>query len=211
MLRSRPFIVEALTAAGLIAAPFVLPHLGFTPTTIDRILVWGLFGIGFDILFGFTGLLSFGQSAFFGTGGGLPAHGSELPVCDGRGSDRHGLGQRDRLRRGADRAQTHRHLFRHDHRGDRRGVLLRRIQSAVGLYGRRKRIARRADPLDLPRLHHDSFRIAVVALRFSRILVPRRHHHCAAHRAFAGRRRAARHPRQSSAGGRRRPQSMPTS
>jgi branched-chain amino acid transport system permease protein len=74
MLRSRPFIVEALTAAGLIAAPFVLPHLGFTPTTIDRILVWGLFGIGFDIMFGFTGLLSFGQSAFFGTGGMMAAY-----------------------------------------------------------------------------------------------------------------------------------------
>ena len=47
----------------------MLPHLGFSPTTINRILVWGLFGIGFDILFGYTGLLSFGQSAFYGTGG----------------------------------------------------------------------------------------------------------------------------------------------
>jgi branched-chain amino acid transport system ATP-binding protein/branched-chain amino acid transport system permease protein len=74
MLRQRPFLVEMLTAAGLIAAPFVLPYLGFTPTTINRILVWGLFGIGFDILFGFTGLLSFGQSAFFGTGGMVAAY-----------------------------------------------------------------------------------------------------------------------------------------
>ena len=74
MLRQRPFLVEVLTAAGLIAAPFVLPHLGFTPTTINRILVWGMFGIGFDILFGFTGLLSFGQSAFFGTGGMVAAY-----------------------------------------------------------------------------------------------------------------------------------------
>jgi branched-chain amino acid transport system permease protein len=74
MLRKRPFLVEALTAAGLIAAPFILPYLGFTPTTINRILVWGLFGIGFDILFGFTGLLSFGQSAFFGTGGMVAAY-----------------------------------------------------------------------------------------------------------------------------------------
>jgi branched-chain amino acid transport system permease protein len=74
MLRQRPFLVEVLTAAGLIAAPFVLPYLGFTPTTINRILVWGLFGIGFDILFGFTGLLSFGQSAFFGTGGMVAAY-----------------------------------------------------------------------------------------------------------------------------------------
>ncbi len=74
MLKQRPFLVELLTAAGLIAAPFVLPSLGFTPTTINRILVWGLFGVGFDILFGFTGLLSFGQSAFFGTGGMVAAY-----------------------------------------------------------------------------------------------------------------------------------------
>src|SRR5262245_30849675 len=74
MLRQRPFFVAILTAVGLIAAPFILPYLGFTPTTINRILVWGLFGIGFDILFGFTGLLSFGQSAFFGTGGMVAAY-----------------------------------------------------------------------------------------------------------------------------------------
>src|SRR5499427_3210709 len=74
MLRQRPLLIEVLTAIGLIAAPFVLPYLGFTPTTMNRILVWGLFGIGFDILFGFTGLLSFGQSAFFGTGGMVAAY-----------------------------------------------------------------------------------------------------------------------------------------
>jgi branched-chain amino acid transport system permease protein len=74
MLRQRPFLVEILTAGALIAAPFLLPYLGFTPTTINRILVWGVFGIGFDILFGFTGLLSFGQSAFFGTGGMVAAY-----------------------------------------------------------------------------------------------------------------------------------------
>jgi branched-chain amino acid transport system permease protein len=74
MLKKLPFIVELLTALCLIAVPFVLPHLGFTPTTINRILVWGVFGLGFDILFGFTGLLSFGQSAFFGTGGMVAAY-----------------------------------------------------------------------------------------------------------------------------------------
>jgi branched-chain amino acid transport system ATP-binding protein/branched-chain amino acid transport system permease protein len=74
MLRQRFFMIEVLTAIGLIAAPFLLPHLGFSPTTINRILVWGLFGIGFDILFGFTGLLSFGQSALFGTGGFVAAY-----------------------------------------------------------------------------------------------------------------------------------------
>ena len=74
MLKQRPFVVEALTAAGLILAPFVLPYLGFAPATINRILIWGLFGLGFDILFGITGLLSFGQSAFFGTGGMVAAY-----------------------------------------------------------------------------------------------------------------------------------------
>jgi branched-chain amino acid transport system permease protein len=74
MRKQRPFLVEALTAAALIAAPFVLPYLGFTPNTINRILIWGLFGLGFDILFGYTGLLSFGQSAFFGTGGMFAAY-----------------------------------------------------------------------------------------------------------------------------------------
>jgi branched-chain amino acid transport system permease protein len=74
MRKQRYFMVETLTAAGLIAAPFVLPNLGFSPTTINRILVWGLFGIGFDILFGFTGLLSFGQSALYGTGGFVAAY-----------------------------------------------------------------------------------------------------------------------------------------
>ena len=74
MLKQRPFLVEGLTALGLILAPFILPYLGFAPTTISRILVWGLFGLGFDILFGYTGLLSFGQSAFFGTGGMFAAY-----------------------------------------------------------------------------------------------------------------------------------------
>ena len=74
MFRKRPFLVETLTAAVLIAVPFVLPHLNAAPNTVNRILVWGLFGIGFDILFGYTGLLSFGQSAFYGTGGFIAAY-----------------------------------------------------------------------------------------------------------------------------------------
>ena len=67
-------MIETLTAISLIVAPFVLPYLGFAPNTVNRILVWGLFGLGFDILFGFTGLLSFGQSAFYGTGGFVAAY-----------------------------------------------------------------------------------------------------------------------------------------
>ncbi len=74
MTRTRPFVGEAFTIVALIAAPFVLPHLGFSLTTINRVLIWGLFGLGFDLLFGYAGLLSFGQSAFFGTGGMFAAY-----------------------------------------------------------------------------------------------------------------------------------------
>ncbi|HUV99787.1 MAG TPA: branched-chain amino acid ABC transporter ATP-binding protein/permease [Gallionella sp.] len=70
----RRYLIETLTAICLIAAPFVLPHFDAAPNTVNRILVWGLFGIGFDILFGYTGLLSFGQSAFYGTGGFVAAY-----------------------------------------------------------------------------------------------------------------------------------------
>jgi branched-chain amino acid transport system permease protein len=65
---------ELAAAVGLLAAPWLLPLIGFAPDTVNRVVVWGLFGIGFDLLFGYTGLLSFGQSAFFGTGGFIAAY-----------------------------------------------------------------------------------------------------------------------------------------
>lgn len=67
--RKRRWLPELCIAIILLVAPLVLPWIGFNSDTLSRILVWGLFGIGFDLLFGFTGLLSFGQSAFFGLGG----------------------------------------------------------------------------------------------------------------------------------------------
>jgi branched-chain amino acid transport system permease protein len=74
MLGHRRFVIEGLTAIGLIVARLLLPHLHVSPETANQILVWGLFGIGFDILFGYTGLLSFGQAAFYGTGGFVAAY-----------------------------------------------------------------------------------------------------------------------------------------
>jgi branched-chain amino acid transport system permease protein len=70
----RTLVPEAATALALLVAPYVLPPIGFAPDTMNRILVFGFFGIGFDILFGYAGLLSFGQSAFFGTGGFVAAY-----------------------------------------------------------------------------------------------------------------------------------------
>jgi branched-chain amino acid transport system permease protein len=72
--RVRALAPEAFTAVGLALAPFRLPQIGFVPDTMSRILVFGLFGVGFDLLFGYAGLLSFGQSAFFGTGGFVAAY-----------------------------------------------------------------------------------------------------------------------------------------
>ena len=56
-------------AAFLVAFPYAIPYLGGTLDVANRILDWGLLGLGFDLLFGFTGLLSFGQAAFYGAGG----------------------------------------------------------------------------------------------------------------------------------------------
>ena len=65
---------ELLVLAALLVAPFLLPYIGFSPELMTRILIWGLFGIGFDLLFGYTGLLSFGQAAFYGSGGFVTAY-----------------------------------------------------------------------------------------------------------------------------------------
>src|SRR5947209_9525293 len=68
------WLPELAAVSGLILFPFVFPLIGGTYDMMDRILIWGLFGFGFDILFGFTGLLSFGQAAFYGVGGFTAAY-----------------------------------------------------------------------------------------------------------------------------------------
>lgn len=52
--------------ATLLIAPAVLPS--YYRIVLAEILVWGLFGMAFDLLFGYTGMLSFGQALFFGAG-----------------------------------------------------------------------------------------------------------------------------------------------
>jgi branched-chain amino acid transport system permease protein len=65
---------ELVVGICLLLAPYALPYLGMSADLLTRILIWGLFGLGFDLLFGYTGLLSFGQSAFYGTGGFVAAY-----------------------------------------------------------------------------------------------------------------------------------------
>src|SRR5499425_3664388 len=44
--------------------PFVVPYKALA----TQVLVYGLFALGFNLLYGYTGLLSFGHAAFFGLG-----------------------------------------------------------------------------------------------------------------------------------------------
>ena len=50
----------------LIVAPLVLPE--FWRRFATEILIWGLLAMSSDILIGYTGMVSFGHSAFFGLG-----------------------------------------------------------------------------------------------------------------------------------------------
>jgi branched-chain amino acid transport system permease protein len=52
--------------AALAVAPLVLP--AFWQRFVTEILIWGLLAMSSDILIGYTGMVSFGHSAFFGLG-----------------------------------------------------------------------------------------------------------------------------------------------
>lgn len=56
----------AVIMALLIVAPFVLPE--FWKRFLTEILIWGLLAMSSDILIGYTGMISFGHSVFFGLG-----------------------------------------------------------------------------------------------------------------------------------------------
>jgi branched-chain amino acid transport system permease protein len=66
--------VEGAIALFLVAFPALLALCGVGTDLGTRILILGLFGIGVDLIFGYTGLLSFGQAAFYGTGGFITAN-----------------------------------------------------------------------------------------------------------------------------------------
>lgn len=57
-------------AAGVLFL-FVFPHFAgaFPVLLLTEILIFSLFSLSFNLLFGYTGLLSFGHAAFFGLGG----------------------------------------------------------------------------------------------------------------------------------------------
>lgn len=69
---------------GLGLVLLILPRLIYPVLALD-ILAWGLFAVAFDLLFGFSGLLSFGHAAFWGSSAYATAyllgHGQSVPVA----------------------------------------------------------------------------------------------------------------------------------
>ncbi|MET0922818.1 MAG: branched-chain amino acid ABC transporter permease, partial [Xanthobacteraceae bacterium] len=57
-------------AAFLIAVPWLIPAVtsSFWVSVIAEILIWSLFAASVNLLFGYVGLLSFGQALYFGFG-----------------------------------------------------------------------------------------------------------------------------------------------
>src|SRR6059058_404088 len=53
-----------LASAFVVVFPLLMP---FTALAVN-ILIYGLYALGFNLLFGYLGLLSFGHAALFGTG-----------------------------------------------------------------------------------------------------------------------------------------------
>lgn len=59
---------------GLLALLLVAPAIGLYPVFLMKLLCFGLFACAFNLLLGFTGLLSFGHAAFFGFSAYVTGH-----------------------------------------------------------------------------------------------------------------------------------------
>lgn len=65
-IRRGPLITALVLFVALLGAPFVLSI--YWVIILTEILTMSLFAMSFNLLFGYTGLLSFGQAGFFGAG-----------------------------------------------------------------------------------------------------------------------------------------------
>ncbi|WP_298255816.1 ATP-binding cassette domain-containing protein [Bradyrhizobium sp.] len=61
-------LLHPILVAGVVFAvlPLVLPLVGSSASLATEIAIYALYGLGFNLLLGYTGLVSFGASAFFG-------------------------------------------------------------------------------------------------------------------------------------------------
>ena len=64
----RPWITAVVIWALLLTVPLWLPALGGYTALAGRVLVLGLAAMSFNLLLGFTGVMSFGHAAYFGLG-----------------------------------------------------------------------------------------------------------------------------------------------
>jgi len=74
--RARARLVGRLMAgAALLAAVTAFPLFAgnYPVKLLQEILIWGIFAMSLDVLMGYTGMVSFGHSAFFGVGGYVAA------------------------------------------------------------------------------------------------------------------------------------------
>jgi len=67
--KQKDFVLLAIFSLVVLTAPFTLLPFGAAyPDLLQRFAIYGIFAIGFNILFGLTGYLSFGHAAFLGVG-----------------------------------------------------------------------------------------------------------------------------------------------
>ena len=67
--KQRDYILLAAFAAVVLLAPILFAPIGAGyPDLLQKFAIYGILAIGFNILFGLTGYLSFGHAAFLGVG-----------------------------------------------------------------------------------------------------------------------------------------------
>jgi len=64
-----PVLANVVIWAMLVAVPWWLPQVGGYTALGSRILIYALGAMALNVLLGFTGMMSFGQAAYFGLGG----------------------------------------------------------------------------------------------------------------------------------------------
>jgi branched-chain amino acid transport system permease protein len=80
------YLRMAILFAVVAVLPFLIPYAGGYVGLAIEMVIFAIFAIGFDLLLGYTGILSFGQAAFFGLAGytmGLVCINFHVPVVVG--------------------------------------------------------------------------------------------------------------------------------
>ncbi|UTW50228.1 branched-chain amino acid ABC transporter permease [bacterium SCSIO 12827] len=68
-ITKKDLLLFAVFTAAVLAGPIILKPIGAGyPDLLQKFAIYGIFALGFNILFGLTGYLSFGHAAFLGVG-----------------------------------------------------------------------------------------------------------------------------------------------